>query len=46
MRVASTAVVSWLVGLEKEDVADDSSPEVLESMEDDPNIHEEEVLTG
>ena len=25
---------------------DDASPEVLESMEDDPNIHEEEVLTG
>ena len=23
-------------------VADDASPEVLESMEDDPNIHEEE----
>ena len=25
---------------------DDASPEVLEAMEDDPNIHEEEVLTG
>ena len=25
---------------------DDASPEVLESMEDDSNIHEEEVLTG
>ena len=24
----------------------DASPEVLESMEDAPNIHEEEVLTG
>ena len=25
---------------------EDVSPEVLESMEDAPNIHEEEVLTG
>ena len=24
----------------------DASPEVLESMEDDPNVHEEEVLIG
>ena len=25
---------------------EDASPEVLRSMEDTPNIHEEEVLTG
>ena len=25
---------------------EDASPKVLESMEDAPNIHEEEVLTG
>ena len=27
-------------------VVDDASPKVLESMEDDPNIYEEEVLIG